>query len=68
MKNDNLLHLQEFSRFNDGAHGLVYCLSHLFTHQTFEGKGNYVLGMAYTASSRPYSVGGICSEGDYFFY
>jgi disintegrin and metalloproteinase domain-containing protein 17 len=35
-----------------------FCLAHLFTHQTFE---NSVLGLAYVASPRPTSVGGICS-------
>ncbi|XKL62355.1 hypothetical protein PGB90_002188 [Kerria lacca] len=51
--------------FSHETQGLDFCLTHLFTHQTFSGKGTYVLGMAYTASPRPYSVGGICSEGEY---
>ncbi|XP_064598106.1 ADAM 17-like protease [Liolophura sinensis] len=35
-----------------------YCLAHLFTHQAFSGG---VLGLAYIASPRTNSVGGICS-------
>lgn len=35
-----------------------FCLAHLFTHQIFD---HSVLGLAYVASPRPSSVGGICS-------
>ncbi|XP_046376679.2 ADAM 17-like protease [Haliotis rufescens] len=35
-----------------------YCLAHLFTHQSF---ANNVLGLAYIASPKTGSVGGICS-------
>jgi len=36
-----------------------FCLAHLFTHIGFD---NGVLGLAYIAGPRPYSVGGICSR------
>ncbi|KAH9495571.1 hypothetical protein Btru_013628, partial [Bulinus truncatus] len=35
-----------------------FCLAHLFTHRKFEGG---VLGLAYIASPRKFSTGGICS-------
>lgn len=44
-------HNQEFDRI---------CLAHLFTHRKFD---NAVLGLAYVASARPHSYGGICSSG-----
>ncbi|GFN89608.1 disintegrin and metalloproteinase domain-containing protein [Plakobranchus ocellatus] len=36
-----------------------YCLAHLFTHRSFNGG---VLGLAYIASSRRGTLGGICSD------
>ncbi|KAG8298955.1 Disintegrin and metalloproteinase domain-containing protein 17 [Homalodisca vitripennis] len=41
-----------------------FCLAHLFTHQTFSAKGGLatVLGLAYIASPRLHSTGGICSH------
>ena len=39
-----------------------FCLSHLFTHRTFE---NGILGLAYVSSPRQYSYGGICSQPYY---
>lgn len=47
--------LQTFSR--DPAYQR-FCLVHLFTHIAFD---NGVLGLAYIAGPRSYSVGGICS-------
>jgi len=47
--------LQTFSRDPSYQH---FCLAHLFTHIGFD---NGVLGLAYIAGPRPYSVGGICS-------
>ncbi|KAK2166047.1 hypothetical protein LSH36_43g05043, partial [Paralvinella palmiformis] len=41
---------------------LNFCLAHLFTHIPFS---NGVLGLAYIGSPRTYSVGGVCSPGDY---
>jgi disintegrin and metalloproteinase domain-containing protein 17 len=35
-----------------------FCLAHLFTHQSFS---NGVLGLAYVASPRKHSFGGVCS-------
>ena len=49
--------LQVFSR---SIYFKQFCLAHLFTHQAFKGG---VLGLAYIAAPRQYSVGGICSEG-----
>lgn len=51
--------LESFSRA--GSHK-SFCLSHLFTHRTFE---NGILGLAYVSSPRPYSYGGICSNAYY---
>nr|KAI8744900.1 ADAM 17-like protease isoform X2 [Biomphalaria glabrata] len=36
-----------------------FCLAHLFTHRKFDGG---VLGLAYIASPRKFSTGGICSQ------
>ncbi|RWS05400.1 hypothetical protein B4U79_02466 [Dinothrombium tinctorium] len=47
--------LEEFSR--DITHD-SFCLAHLFTHRKFS---NAVLGLAYVASPKKSSVGGICS-------
>lgn len=47
--------LQLFSRDPANEH---YCLAHLFTHIAFD---NGVLGLAYRAAARRYSLGGICS-------
>ena len=46
---------QMFSRHSEYQ---SFCLAHLFTHVSFE---NGVLGLAYIAGPRVYSVGGICS-------
>uniref|UniRef100_A0A1B6LAR2 Peptidase M12B domain-containing protein n=1 Tax=Graphocephala atropunctata TaxID=36148 RepID=A0A1B6LAR2_9HEMI len=56
--------LEVFSRSKENRR---FCLSHLFTHQTFSAKGGLatVLGLAYIASPRSYSTGGICSN-EYF--
>lgn len=51
--------LEAFSRA--GSHK-SFCLSHLFTHRTFE---NGILGLAYVSSPRQYSYGGICSQPYY---
>lgn len=51
--------LEVFSR--TGTHK-SFCLSHLFTHRTFE---NGILGLAYVSSPRQYSYGGICSQPYY---
>lgn len=59
--------LERFSRRRDNKN---FCLAHLFTHRSFEKS---VLGLAYVASPRPRSIGGICSpshykgDGVYFF-
>ncbi|KAL1492943.1 hypothetical protein ABEB36_011104 [Hypothenemus hampei] len=42
-----------------------FCLAHLFTHQTFKNKNSVILGLAYIASPRLKSQGGICSD-EYF--
>lgn len=47
--------LERFSRTKENRQ---FCLAHLFTHRKF---GNSVLGLAYVASHREGSVGGICS-------
>ncbi|KAJ8961630.1 hypothetical protein NQ314_005882 [Rhamnusium bicolor] len=52
--------LEAFSRASQ--HG-GFCLAHLFTHQTFKTSNSVVLGLAYIASSRRDSRGGICSNG-----
>ncbi|XP_022908664.2 ADAM 17-like protease isoform X1 [Onthophagus taurus] len=52
--------LEVFSRQPDIKR---FCLAHLFTHQTF--KTQSVLGLAYIASPRLYSHGGICTP-EYF--
>ncbi|XP_024085156.1 ADAM 17-like protease isoform X2 [Cimex lectularius] len=52
--------LEVFSRQNITK---AYCMSHLFTHQTFDS--SLVLGMAYIASPNLKSVGGICTK-EYF--
>ncbi|KAJ8984738.1 hypothetical protein NQ317_005003 [Molorchus minor] len=54
--------LEAFSRAPQ--HG-DFCLAHLFTHQTFTTRNSLVLGLAYIASSRQDSRGGICSN-EYF--
>ena len=51
--------LQAFSK---NSYHNRFCLAHLFTYQAFTGG---VLGLAYIGSPRTYSVGGICSPGDY---
>jgi len=51
--------LQMFSR--DSSYQR-FCLAHLFTHIAFD---NGVLGLAYIAGSRVYSVGGICSPSEF---
>ena len=45
--------------FSKNKYNSNFCLSHLFTHKTFE---NNVLGLAYVASERFNSYGGICSQ------
>ncbi|KAJ1521968.1 hypothetical protein ONE63_002298 [Megalurothrips usitatus] len=55
--------LEQFSA--DVKDGGSFCLTHLFTHQTFRSPGSTVLGLAYIASSRPYGLGGVCSH-EYF--
>ncbi|KAL1464303.1 hypothetical protein WDU94_003964 [Cyamophila willieti] len=54
--------LEVFSQHN---HGTEFCLAHLFTHQSFWSRGSSILGLAYIASPRPYSIGGICTN-EYF--
>ncbi|KAG5884138.1 hypothetical protein JTB14_021806 [Gonioctena quinquepunctata] len=54
--------LEAFSRSRD--HG-NFCLAHLFTHQTFVTGSSVVLGLAYIASPRLNTRGGICSK-EYF--
>ncbi|CAH1398982.1 unnamed protein product [Nezara viridula] len=57
--------LEVFSRDKSGKE---HCLSHLFTHQTFRSADtgfSTVLGLAYIASPRARSPGGICSD-EYF--
>lgn len=46
--------------FSDNPAYRYHCLAHLFTHRKFD---NAVLGLAYVASPRKHSVGGICSHG-----
>ncbi|XP_064652280.1 ADAM 17-like protease isoform X2 [Lineus longissimus] len=48
--------------FSKGEQYKTFCLHHLFTFYAFEGG---VLGLAYIASPRRYSVGGICSSSYY---
>lgn len=50
---------QMFSREKDHKD---FCLAHLFTHHTFLTGKSSVLGLAYIASSRLNSHGGICSN------
>lgn len=59
----NLFFCVYFQVFSRNVENRNYCLSHLFTHQTFENR--VVLGLAYIASARPYSPGGICSIGEH---
>ncbi|KAK9879198.1 hypothetical protein WA026_004046 [Henosepilachna vigintioctopunctata] len=55
----NVRHLLEvFSRNPDNKN---FCLAHLFTHQTFKTRNSVVLGLAYIASPRKSSHGGICT-------
>lgn len=54
--------LEVFSRHDDLP---KHCLAHLFTHQTFRGETSTVLGLAYIASPKLYSHGGICTR-EYF--
>ncbi|XP_060516137.1 ADAM 17-like protease isoform X1 [Cylas formicarius] len=54
--------LEEFSR---APQDVNYCLAHLFTHQTFKTRNSVILGLAYIASPRLRSQGGICSN-EYF--
>ncbi|XP_066152837.1 ADAM 17-like protease isoform X1 [Euwallacea fornicatus] len=54
--------LEEFSKAGQEEN---YCLAHLFTHQTFKARNSVVLGLAYIASPRLRSQGGICSN-EYF--
>uniref|UniRef100_A0A0A9XMC2 ADAM 17-like protease n=2 Tax=Lygus hesperus TaxID=30085 RepID=A0A0A9XMC2_LYGHE len=54
--------LEEFSR-DPGKKD--FCLSHLFTHQTFTSRSSTVLGLGYIASPRHKSIGGICTQ-EYF--
>ncbi|KAL1123060.1 hypothetical protein AAG570_002148, partial [Ranatra chinensis] len=42
-----------------------FCLAHLFTHQTFTIKQSTTLGLAYVASPRMNSIGGVCTD-EYF--
>ncbi|CAG2123454.1 unnamed protein product, partial [Medioppia subpectinata] len=51
--------LEAFSLNKDNSQ---FCLAHLFTHRSFDGS---VLGLAYVASPRMSSVGGICSPSYY---
>jgi hypothetical protein len=53
--------IQTFSSHVDGTN---FCLAHLFTHQSFWSRGSSILGLAYIASPRPYSIGGICTNGE----
>ncbi|XP_044761220.1 ADAM 17-like protease [Coccinella septempunctata] len=56
----NVRHLLEvFSRNPDNKN---FCLAHLFTHQTFKTSNSVVLGLAYIASPRISSHGGICTK------
>lgn len=61
-----LLHLQ-LKVFSRNPLNKDYCLAHLFTHQTFNTKNSVVLGLAYIASARSKSHGGICTDGHYYF-
>ncbi|CAG9853819.1 unnamed protein product [Phyllotreta striolata] len=54
--------LEAFSRNTQNGE---FCLAHLFTHQTFQTSNSVVLGLAYIASPRLYTRGGICSK-EYF--
>ncbi|XP_066992890.2 ADAM 17-like protease isoform X3 [Anabrus simplex] len=54
--------LEVFARLKDNRD---VCLSHLFTHQTFRSKDSTVLGLAYIASPRLHSLGGVCTN-EYF--
>lgn len=48
--------LENFSRHADSR---WFCLAHLLTYRKFDST---VLGLAFVASARPGSIGGICSE------
>nr|CAH7744866.1 unnamed protein product [Callosobruchus chinensis] len=54
--------LEVFSR--DPQHR-NFCLAHLLTHQTFTASNSLVLGLAYIASARRNTQGGVCSK-EYF--
>lgn len=54
--------LEAFSRNQDNVN---FCLAHLFTHQTFRSSNSVVLGLAYIASPRLNTRGGVCSK-EYF--
>lgn len=57
--------LDNFSKYSPPRH---YCLAHLLTYRQFDSP---VLGLAYVASTRFGTIGGICSptqqKGDFFF-
>ncbi|XP_071441770.1 ADAM 17-like protease isoform X1 [Hetaerina americana] len=53
--------LEVFSR----SWGRGYCLAHLFTHQMFARKQSHILGLAYIASWKLASRGGVCTR-EYF--
>ncbi|XP_056632369.1 ADAM 17-like protease isoform X1 [Diorhabda sublineata] len=54
--------LEAFSRNQENVN---FCLAHLFTHQTFRSSNSVVLGLAYIASPRLNTRGGVCSK-EYF--
>ncbi|CAG9815256.1 unnamed protein product [Phaedon cochleariae] len=54
--------LEAFSRASGNGD---FCLAHLFTHQTFRTSNSVVLGLAYIASPRLNTRGGVCSK-EYF--
>lgn len=56
--------MQAFSRYDQKG---KFCLAHLFTFQTFKTRSSVILGLAYIASPRLRSPGGICSIGANFF-
>lgn len=58
MPSFSVLTFQVFSHYNELSD---VCLGQLFTHQTFDAADSTVLGLAFIASPRHNSHGGICS-------
>ncbi|KAK3775688.1 hypothetical protein RRG08_050525 [Elysia crispata] len=58
MRREHWKDIDLLKQFGRDKHFHKFCLAHLFTHRSFDGG---VLGLAYIASSRRGTLGGICS-------